>query len=74
METSIEIFDKDGKALHIGDVIGRFLIEQTEKHEGYDIEDTQLGLENYHDEEGKQRLALYDPEYEILDEIWVNAI
>ena len=45
MKSSIEIFDKDGKALDIADVIGRFLHEQN-KHidEMYDIEDFTIGL------------------------------
>ena len=31
MKLDIEIFDKDGKTLHIGSVISRFLFKQAEK-------------------------------------------
>ena len=32
MELDIEIFDKDGNALHIGSVISRFLFKQAVKY------------------------------------------
>ena len=32
MESDIEIFDSNGKALNIGDVISRFIIEKAKKH------------------------------------------
>ena len=38
MEHDLEIFDKDGKALHIASVISRFLFKQAEKH-NKDVED-----------------------------------
>lgn len=75
MESNIEIFDKDGKALDIADVIGRFLHEQDEKiGDFYGIEDFTIGLENYFDDEGKQKLCIYNPDYEILDSKYVNAL
>lgn len=75
MKSNIEIFDKKGKALHIGDVIGRFLHEQNEQiDEMYDIEDFTIGLENFFDYEGKQKLCIYNPDYEVLDSEYVNAI
>lgn len=74
MKSNIEIFDKNGKALHIGSVIGRFLNEQNEQiGEMYDIEDFTIGLENFFDDEGKQMLCIYDTEYVILDSEYVNA-
>lgn len=75
MESNIEIFDKDGKALDIADVIGRFLHEQDEKiGDFYGIEDFTIGLENYFDDEGKQKLCIYNTDYEILDSKYVNAL
>ena len=70
MELDIEIFDKDGKALHIGSVISRFLFKQAEKHDR-DVEDIIIGLEVIHPlrDDGCNRLQLTDDNFTLIDEI-----
>jgi hypothetical protein len=41
----LEIFDKDGKALHIADVIARFIEQKAEQHK-IDKEDISLAIED----------------------------
>jgi hypothetical protein len=41
---NLEIFDKDGKALHIGDVIYSFIKDRAEKSKK-DIEDIYVGVD-----------------------------
>ena len=75
MKSNIRIFDKNGKALDIADVIGRFLHEQNDKlGDWVGIEDFTIGLENYFDDEGKQKLCIYDGEFTILDSKYVNVL
>jgi len=70
MELDIEIFDKDGKALHIGSVISRFLFKQAEKHDK-DVEDLVIGLEIIHPlrNDGCNKLQLTDIDFHGIDEI-----
>ena len=70
MELDIEIFDKDGKALHIGSVISRFLFKQAEKHDR-DVEDIIIGLEVIHPlrDDGCNRLQLTDDNFTLIDEV-----
>ncbi len=70
MELDIEIFDKDGKALHIGSVISRFLFKQAEKHDR-DVEDIIIGLEVIHPlrDDGCNRLQLTDDNFTLIDEM-----
>ena len=74
MDSNIEIFDKDGNALDVADVIGAFLHEQIDTiDEMYDVEDITIGIENYFDDDGRQKLCIYNPEYVILDITYVNV-
>ncbi len=70
MELDIEIFDKNGKALHIGSVISRFLFKQAEKHDR-DVEDIIIGLEVIHPlrDDGCNRLQLTDDNFMLIDEM-----
>ncbi len=70
MELDIEIFDKNGKALHIGSVISRFLFKQAEKHDR-DVEDIIIGLEVIHPlrDDGCNRLQLTDDNFTLIDEM-----
>lgn len=70
MELDIEIFDKDGKALHIGSVISRFLFKQAEKHLIH-VEDIIIGLEVIRPlrDDGCNRLQLTDDNFTLIDEV-----
>lgn len=65
MEHDLEIFDKDGKALHIASVISRFLFKQAEKH-NKDVEDLIIGLER---DDGCIKLQLLDCDFSLIDEV-----
>tara|TARA_R110001592_G_scaffold238635_1_gene498450 strand:- start:447 stop:662 length:216 start_codon:yes stop_codon:yes gene_type:complete len=45
MESDIKIFDSNGKALNIGDVISLFIIEKAKKHE-LEVKDVALYFED----------------------------
>jgi hypothetical protein len=68
MEHDLEIFDKDGKALHIASVISRFLFKQAEKH-NKDVEDLIIGLER---DDGCNKLQLLDCDFNLIDEVVVQ--
>jgi hypothetical protein len=44
---NLEIFDKDGKALHIADVIYSFIKERAKSH-NKDLEDVYVGIDDGH--------------------------
>ena len=69
MEHDLEIFDKDGKALHIASVISRFLFKQAEKH-NKDVEDLIIGLER---DDGCNKLQLLDCDFYLIDEVVVEV-
>jgi hypothetical protein len=68
MEHDLEIFDKDGKALHIASVISRFLFKQAEKH-NKDVEDLIIGLER---DDCCNKLQLLDCDFNLIDEVVVQ--
>ena len=70
MELDIEIFDKDGKVLHIGSAISRFLFKQAEKHDK-DVEELVIGLEVIHPlrNDGCNLLQLTDIDFNGIDQI-----
>jgi hypothetical protein len=70
MEHDLEIFDKDGKALHIASVISRFLFKQAEKH-NKDVEDLVICLEIIHPlrDDGCNKLQLLDCDFNLIDEV-----
>lgn len=70
MEHDLEIFDKDGKALHIASVISRFLFKQAEKH-NMDVEDLVIGLEIIYPlrDDGCNKLQLLDCYFNLIDEV-----
>jgi hypothetical protein len=68
MELDVEIFDKDGKALHIGSVISRYLFKLAEKHDK-NVEDIILGLELIYPITGENKLQLTDDDFNLIDEI-----
>lgn len=70
MEHDLEIFDKDGKALHIASVISRFLFKQAEKH-NKDVEDLIIGLEIIRPlrDDGCNKLQLLDCDFNLIDEV-----
>lgn len=70
MEHDLEIFDKDGKALHIASVISRFLFKQAGKH-GIHVEDLVIGLEIIYPlrDDGCNKLQLLDCDFNLIDEI-----
>jgi hypothetical protein len=70
MEHDLEIFDKDGKALHIASVISRFLFKQAEKH-NKDVEDLVIGLEIIHPlpDDGCIKLQLLDCDFNLIDAV-----
>lgn len=70
MEHDLEIFDKDGKALHIASVISRFLFKQAEKHDK-DVEDLVIGLEIIHPlrDDGCNKLQLLDCDFNLINEV-----
>ena len=70
MEHDLEIFDKNGKALHIASVISRFLFKQAEKHDK-DVEDLVIGLEIIYPlrDDGCNKLQLLDCDFNLIDEI-----
>ena len=68
MELDIEIFDKDGKALHIGSVISRYLFKLAEKYDK-SVEDIILGLELIYPITGENKLQLTDDDFNLIDEI-----
>lgn len=57
MESDIKIFDSNGKALNIGDVISRFIIEKAKKHE---LEEKDVAL---YFEDGSLEVASLDGSY-----------
>lgn len=68
MESKIEVFDKDGKALSIANVISRFLFEQAaEKRRN--VEDLILGIELSRPirDDGKNELQLMDDNFLLID-------
>ena len=70
MKLDIEIFDKDGKTLHIGSVISRFLFKQAEKFD-MDVNDLVIGLETVHPirDDGCNLLQLMDGNFKLIDEL-----
>mgnify|MGYP001042585170 CR=1 FL=1 len=70
MELDLEIFDKDGNALHIGSIISCFLFEQAVKH-NKDVEDLIIGLEIIHPlrDDGCNKLQLLDCDFNLIDEV-----
>jgi hypothetical protein len=71
MELDIEIFDKDGKALHIGSVISRYLFKLAEKHDK-NVEDLLLGVELGHPirDDGKVLIELImDSDFNRIDSV-----
>ena len=70
MKLDIEIFDKDGKTLHIGSVISRFLFKQAEKFD-MDVNDLVIGLETIHPirNDGCNLLQLMDDNFQLIDEL-----
>lgn len=70
MELDIEIFDKDGKALHIGSVISRYLFKLAEKHDK-DVEDLLIGIELSQPirDDGKNTIELMDLGLNRIDNI-----
>ena len=70
MEYDLEIFDKNGKALHIASVISRFLFKQAEKHDK-DVEDLVIGLEIIYPlrDDGFNKLQLLDCDFNLIDEV-----
>lgn len=70
MEHDLEIFDKDGKALHIASVISRFLFKQAKKHDK-DVEDLVIGLEIIYPlrDDGCNKLQLLDCDFNLIDEV-----
>jgi len=72
MESNIEIFDKDGKALHIGSVVGRFLFEQSKIHKPKDEEyGMTIGISG---RKSKPTLCVFDNDYNILDKLYLNDL
>ena len=73
MEHDLEIFDKNGKALHIGSVISRFLFKQAEKH-NKNVEDLVIGLEIIYPlrDDGCNKLQLLDCDFNLIDEVVVQ--
>ena len=61
MESDIKIFDSNGKALNIGDVISRFIIEKANKHK-LKVEEVALFLED-----GLFEVASLDDDYKYLN-------
>ena len=72
MEHDLEIFDKDGKALHIASVISCFLFKQAEKH-NKDVEDLVICIERIHPlrNDGCDKLQLLDCDFNLIDEVIV---
>ena len=70
MEHDLEIFDKDGKPLHIASVISSFLFKQAVKH-NKDVEDLIIGLEIIHPlrDGGCNKLQLLDCDFNLIDEV-----
>ncbi len=72
MKSDIEIFDKNGKALDIADVIGRFLFEQGEIHNlKYKERDITIGIDG---KQSKPKLVVYNVNYDILDSVLLNDL
>ena len=61
MDSDIKIFDKEGKALNIADVISRFIIEKAHKHK---IKVAEVGLFL---EDGLFEVASLEYDYKYLD-------
>lgn len=70
MELDIEIFDKDGKALHAGSVISRYLFKLAEKYDK-DVEDLVIGVELSQPirDDGKNTVELMDLDFNRLDTV-----
>ena len=70
MEHDLEIFDKDGKALHIASVISRFLFKQAEKH-NKDVNDLVIGVETIYPlrDDGCNKVQLLDCDFNLIDEV-----
>lgn len=68
----LEIFDKDGKALHIADVIARFLEQEAQKVK-FSIDDVTVGIDE-HWKTKEARLVVYDFDYRILNEYPLNGL
>jgi hypothetical protein len=68
MELDIDIFDKDGKALHIGSVISRYLFKLAEKYDK-DVEELLIGIELSRPirDDGKNELQLMDDNFILID-------
>ena len=63
---NLEIFDKDGKALHIGDVVGSFLKKESKERDimmedlYLCFDETQKEVDIYHDVDSDNRLRYLD--------------
>ena len=68
MELDIEIFDKDGNALHIGSLISRYLFKLAEKHDK-DVEDLVIGIELSQPirDDGMETVLLMDLDFNGID-------
>jgi regulatory protein YycH of two-component signal transduction system YycFG len=70
MELDIEIFDKNGKVLHIGSIISRFLFNQAEKN-NKDVEDLVIGIQLSKPirNDGKNIIQLMDCAFCLIDDV-----
>jgi hypothetical protein len=70
MELDIEIFDKNGKVLHIGSIISCFLFNQAEKN-NKDVEDLVIGIQLSKPirDDGKNIIQLMDCEFCLIDDV-----
>lgn len=70
MKTEIEVFDKDGKVLHLGSVISSYLFQLAEKHDK-DVEDLLIGIELSYPirNDGKNTLELLDADLNRIDSV-----
>lgn len=70
MELDIEIFDKNGKVLHIGSVISRYLFKLAEKYDK-DVEELLIGIELSQPirDDGKNTIELMDLDLNRIDNV-----
>ena len=68
MGFDIEIFDKDGNALHMGSLVSRYLFQLAEKH-NMGVEDLVVGVELSQPirDDGKSDLVLMDLDFNGID-------
>jgi len=70
MELDIKIFDKDGKELHVGSVISRYLFNLAEKHHK-DVEELLIGIELSQPsrDDGQNTIELMDLDFNRIDNV-----